>query len=91
MFAILRQDIWLRGRAPTKKGDWRHDVLSAIIGILNVRYALTEAVIYHHAKCEASAMLGKIVSLCGLVESDELYDIGEVSIQEVLATLKAKE
>lgn len=61
----------------TKRGDWRHDVLSAIIGILNVRYALTEAVIYHHAKCEASAMLGKIASLCNLTESDELYNIGD--------------
>lgn len=61
----------------TKKGAWRDDVLSAIIGILNVRYALTEAVIYHHAKCEASAMLGKLASLCSLTESDELYDIGD--------------
>lgn len=61
----------------TKKGDWRHDVLSAIIGILNVRYGLTEAVIYHHAKCAASAMLGKIANLCNLVESDQLYGLGD--------------
>ncbi|MFQ5976252.1 MAG: hypothetical protein ACE5J5_08060 [Candidatus Hydrothermarchaeales archaeon] len=61
----------------TKKGDWRHDILSAVVGILNVRYALTEAVIYHHAKCEASAMLGKIAYLCNIEESDELYDIGD--------------
>lgn len=68
----------------TKRGDWRHDVLSAIIGILNVRYALTEAVIYHHAKCEASAMLGKIASLCNLTESDELYDIGDEGFLNLL-------
>lgn len=68
----------------TKKGDWRHDVFSAIIGILNVRYALTEAVIYHHAKCEASAMLGKIVSLCNIVESNELYDLGDEGFMKLL-------
>lgn len=68
----------------TKKGDWRHDVLSAIIGILNVRYALTEAVIYHHAKCAASAMLGKIAYLCNITESDELYDIGDEGFMNLL-------
>lgn len=68
----------------TKVGDWRHDILSAIIGILDVRYALTEAVIYHHAKCEASAMLGKIAFLCDLVESDELYDNGDEGFMNLL-------
>jgi HD superfamily phosphohydrolase len=68
----------------TKKGDWRHDILSAIIGILNVRYALTEAVIYHHAKCEASAMLGKLASLCNLVESDKLYNVGDEGFMKIL-------
>lgn len=68
----------------TKKGEWRHDVLSAIINILNVRYALTEAVIYHHAKCAASAMLGKIASLCNLIESDRLYDIGDEGFMNLL-------
>ncbi|MGA2518155.1 MAG: HD domain-containing protein [Thermodesulfobacteriota bacterium] len=68
----------------TKKGDWRHDVLSAIINILNVRFALTEAVIYHHAKCEASAMLGKIASLCNLSESEELYNIGDEGFMDLL-------
>lgn len=81
-YIMLRQNKDTCGKARmviklTKKGDWRHDVLSAIIGILNVRYALTEAVIYHHAKCEASAMLGKIAYLCNLTESEELYDIGD--------------
>lgn len=85
----LRQNAKTDGRSRlviklTKKGDWRHDVLSAIIGILNVRFALTEAVIYHHAKCEASAMLGKIASLCKLVESDELYDLGDEGLMDLL-------
>ena len=68
----------------TKKGDWRHDVLSAIIGILNVRFALTEAVLYHHAKCAASAMLGKLAYLCNLTESEELYDIGDEGFMKLL-------
>jgi len=68
----------------TKKGEWRHDVLSAIINILNVRYALTEAVIYHHAKCAVSAMLGKVAFLCNLIESDELYDIGDEGFMKLL-------
>lgn len=59
------------------KGGIRHDVISAILGILDVRYALTEVVIYHHAKCAASAMLGKIAYLCKLTESAELYSIGD--------------
>jgi len=61
----------------TKKGELREDALSAIIGILNVRYTLSECVLYHHAKCAASAMLGKIASLCGLTECDRLYEIGD--------------
>lgn len=68
----------------TKKGDWRQDVLSAIIGILNVRHALTEVVIYHHAKCAASAMLGKIASLCNLAESKELYNLGDEAFMNLL-------
>jgi HD superfamily phosphohydrolase len=68
----------------TKRGDWRHDVLSAIINILNVRFGLTEAVIYHHAKCEASAMLGEIAFLCNLAESDQLYNIGDEGLMSLL-------
>ena len=58
------------------KAGFRHDVISAIIGILDVRYSLTEQVIYHHAKCAASAMLGKICYLCK-IEEEELYSIGD--------------
>jgi len=64
-------------RLTKKKGEWRQDVFSAIINILNARYALTEQVIFHHAKCEASAMLGKIASLCDLKESKDLYCLGD--------------
>lgn len=67
------------------KGGIRHDVISAILGVLDVRYALTEVVIYHHAKCAASAMLGKIAYLCNLQETDEkLYSIGDEGLLNML-------
>jgi HD superfamily phosphohydrolase len=69
----------------TKKGELREDALSAIVGILNVRYALSEQVLYHHAKCAASAMLGKVAFLCGLNESEELYDIGDEGLITLLS------
>jgi HD superfamily phosphohydrolase len=61
----------------TKDGEWRQDVFSAIIRILNSRYDLTEQVTFHHAKLSASAMLGKLARLCQLSESEELYSIGD--------------
>lgn len=69
----------------TKKGELREDALSAIVGILNVRHALSEVVLYHHAKCAASAMLGKIAVLCGLTECDRLYDIGDEGLMNFLS------
>jgi len=65
------------------KAGFRHDVMSAIIGILDVRYSLTEQVIYHHAKCAASAMLGKICHLCK-VREEELYSIGDEGLFALL-------
>lgn len=67
------------------KAGVRHDVISAILDILDVRYALTERVIFHHAKCAAGAMLGKVASLCDLGESPELYSIGDEGLFELLA------
>lgn len=61
----------------TKDGEWRQDVFSAIIRILNARYDLTEQVTFHHAKLSASAMLGKIAYLCKLSETEDLYEIGD--------------
>jgi len=66
------------------KAGVRPDAISAIQSILEVRYALTEQVIYHHAKCAASAMLAKIASLCGITESDELYEIGDEGFMSLL-------
>ena len=83
----IKRDIQGRNRMVirlTKKGELREDALSTIVGILNVRHALSEQVLYHHAKCAASAMLGKIASLCGLGECDELYDIGDEGLMNLL-------
>jgi len=66
------------------KGGLRPDIVSAIQSILEVRYALTEQVIYHHAKCAASAILGRLASLCDITESDELYEIGDEGLMQLL-------
>ena len=66
------------------KAGIRSDIISAIQGILEVRYVLTEQVIYHHAKCAASAMLGKLATLCGITESEELYEIGDEGFMALL-------
>lgn len=66
------------------KAGIRSDIISAIQGILEVRYVLTEQVIYHHAKCAASAMLGKLSTLCSITESEELYNIGDEGFMALL-------
>lgn len=68
----------------TKDGEWRQDVFSAIIRILNARYDLTEQVTFHHAKLGASAMLGKLARLCDLLETEKLYEIGDEGLFKFL-------
>lgn len=50
----------------TKGGSLRTDIVSAIMDLLEMRYALTERVLFHHAKCVASGMLARAARLCGL-------------------------
>lgn len=85
-FEIIEDDVGRNRLAIrlTKNGEWRQDAFSTIIRILNVRYDLTEQVTYHHAKLSASAMLGKIVQLIGLKESDELYEVGDEGFFRIL-------
>lgn len=86
-YFTIAKDEKQRSRLSIKltKGGLRHDVISAILGILDVRYALTEVVIYHHAKCAASAILGKIAYLCDLQESEKkLYSIGDEELLNIL-------
>jgi len=59
------------------KGGLRNDIVSAIMDLLDMRYALTERVIFHHAKCTASAMLARAVQLCGVVEDSSLLRMGD--------------
>ena len=54
----------------TKNGVLRTDVVSAILDILGIRYTITERVLFHHAKCVASAMLARAARLCNLRDED---------------------
>lgn len=37
----------------------RHDVITAVLGLLRARYDVTEKIYYHHTKCAADAVLEK--------------------------------
>jgi len=61
-----------------KGGLLRRDALSELIHLLQMRYALTERVYYHHAKCAAGAMISRAVELAieaGRFRRDELYSL----------------
>ena len=55
----------------TKNGVLRTDIVSAVLDVLDLRYAITERITFHHAKCVASAMLARAARLAGLTESAE--------------------
>ncbi len=59
------------------KGGLRSDIVSCIMDLLDMRYALTERVIFHHAKCVASAMLARAARLCELKDSPDLLEMGD--------------
>lgn len=59
------------------KGGLRTDIVSAILDLLDMRYALTERVIFHHAKAIASAMLARAARLAGLKYNQCLLDMGD--------------
>jgi len=46
-----------------KGGTLRRDALSELIHLLQMRYALTERVYYHHAKCAAGAMVSRALEM----------------------------
>jgi HD superfamily phosphohydrolase len=69
------------------KGGLRPDIVSAIMDLLDMRYALTERVIFHHAKCTASAMLARAARLCGLVYSPDLLLMGDERFLDHLESL----
>ena len=49
------------GIAVGRNGKLRHDVITAVLGLLRARYDVTEKVYYHHTKCAADAMLEKAI------------------------------
>jgi HD superfamily phosphohydrolase len=61
------------------KGKLRHDTISNVLRILELRYDLAEKVIFHHARCAASAMLARAFVLSGLDRADEglFYELGD--------------
>lgn len=56
------------------KGGLRTDIVSAIVDILDMRYALTERVLFHHAKCAASAMLARAARLLQLSDGSNVIE-----------------
>ncbi len=64
-------------------GEIRHDVLSAIIELLRLRYSLMEKVSFHHAKRAAAAMIIKMVECAikgGLIDKRKLCDLNDASL-----------
>lgn len=59
------------------KGGLRTDVVSAILDLLDMRYALYERVTFHHAKAVASAMLARSARLANVTLEPELLTLGD--------------
>lgn len=56
----------------------RHDVITAVLGLLRARYDLTEKVYYHHTKCAADAILEAAIRRSGIQLSwTDLYALGD--------------
>ena len=72
------------------KGGLRTDTVSAILDLLDMRYALTERVIFHHAKAIASAMLGRAARLSGLKFTPLLLTMGDEAFLDYLEDLSGK-
>lgn len=74
------------------------DILREILRVLEIRYDLSERILFHPAKCCAGAMLGRVVEALGLADSlEEMLSMGdeaflnwvEVQIDGALKLLKA--
>lgn len=75
-----------------KGGGLRRDALSELVHLLQIRYALTERVYYHHAKVVAGAMVSRAVELAleqGLLSMDELHELRDDSLLDRL-TVRAE-
>lgn len=71
-----------------KRGMDRPDTRSEIVGVLRLRYFLTERVYYHHTKVVAGAMISKAVELAldgGLLREEELLELNDWTLLDRLA------
>ena len=66
------------------KGGLRPDIVSAILDLLDMRYALTERVVFHHAKAMASAMLARAARLADLHDDPILLTMGDEGFLDYL-------
>lgn len=71
-----------------RHGMDRPDARSEIIGVLRLRYYLTERVYYHHTKVVAGAMISKAVEMAldhGVLEESDLLDLNDWTLLDRLA------
>ena len=70
-----------------KQGALRHDVLTELIHLLQLRYTLTERVYYHHAKIVSGAMVSRALELAMATEQIALTDLYELRDDSLLYRL----
>ena len=66
-----------------KGENFRHDILSALLNLLELRYSLAEKVYYHHTRREASAMIiGTVASAmkAGILDKNKLLELNDDSL-----------
>lgn len=71
-----------------KRSGFRRDAMSELVSLLQMRYALTERVYYHHAKVVAGAMFSRILELAlatGTIAREELCELKDDGLFAVLA------
>jgi uncharacterized protein len=71
-----------------KHGMDRPDARSEIIGVLRLRYYLTERVYYHHTKVVAGAMISKAVEIAldhGVLAESDLLELNDWTLLDRLA------
>lgn len=74
-----------------KEGAFRHDVLTELIHLLQLRYTLTERVYYHHAKVASGAMISRAVELAmsrGQLTASDLCDLRDDALLDRLARMR---
>lgn len=79
-FSLLNDGLVVRLH---KSGEFRRDAISELVHLLQIRYALTERVYYHHAKVVAGAMISRALELAldaGVLTKTDLYGLRDDSL-----------